>query len=127
MPREVILRLAVLVQFASGVFLVLELLAHFELYQVFMCWIALNIFNIYFETKYLKISQDIHKDFWTTSILFVKKCLSTSKFYTNNALRALLSKNWFCFMQNFHHPLGCNAIGINPSLIFFYVAYLFQI
>ena len=36
-----------------------------------------------------------------------------------------LHKNWFCFFflifwnAKFHHLLGCHAIGINSSLIFF--------
>ena len=53
-------------------------------------------------------------------------------FYT---LKALLSKNRFYFffsffsssnMQKFHHLLGCHAIGINLSLMFFFKFFAFS-
>ena len=55
----------------------------------------------------------------------MQKCSNTSISY---ALKSLLSKNWFYFffsssdMQKFDHLLGCHAIGINSSLIFFFSA-----
>ena len=53
-------------------------------------------------------------------------------FFSLYTLIALLSKNWFYFfflssdIQKFHHLLGCHAIGINSSLVFFLTALRFS-
>ena len=44
------------------------------------------------------------KIFWAISSLLVKKCLGTSKLFTVDVLKALLSKNWLYF---FSHLLAC--------------------
>ena len=58
----------------------------------------------------------------------VAKCSNTSKLYTLKALSIgsisfLLSSD----MQKFHHLLGCDAIGINSSFIFFFKFFPFLI
>ena len=80
-------------------------------------------FNIYFGTKCLK--YQIRK---TISSLHVWKCPNTLKLY---ALKPLLVKIGFVSffsssnMQKLYHLLGCHAIGMNSSLIFFLSALSF--
>ena len=61
----------------------------------------------------------------TTSSLHMSKCPNTFNLYT---LNVLMSKNWFCFFfLTFQHLLKFHVIGINSSLIFFKVYFVFQV
>ena len=80
----------VLAHFPPGVFLDLRVLAHFELYQVFVCIIVLNIILIYILGQNVSKNQIIK----TISSLHVPEGSNTLKLYT---LKALLSKNRLYF------------------------------
>ena len=81
---------------------------YFELYQVFMCWIASNIFwwifwdkksfELYqiFKHNFLCQNDEIFTNIFELYSVF-RKCFNTSKLYATDALKALLSKNRFCF------------------------------
>ena len=93
----------------------------FELYQVFMCRIVLNIFLHIFWTKLLKKLD--RKNVWTISSLHVyffwEKWQDVQKIFW--AISSLYVTSFFSSsdMKKPHHLLECHAIGINSSLIFF--------
>ena len=99
----------------------------------FLYQTVLDIFYyIFWDKMSQKIRQDKHFELYQA---FLIKCSNTSKLYTADASKALLSpnwvttdalktlhsKNWFLYsdIQKFHHRLGCYASSINFLFNFF--------
>ena len=95
-----------------------QIYKYFELYQVFMyIFFLLNCFK-YFETFWLRKSdKKIHFSLKMFQYLHIV--------YYQHTLLQPLSKNRFYFFfliswhTKLHLLLGCHAIGINSSLVFF--------
>ena len=73
----------------------------FELYQIYMCYIVLNIFIYFFKYTFSDIfSKNIRPEkFWTYQVFIHNVLFQNAPIlpYITDALKALLSKNWFYY------------------------------
>ena len=103
---------------------------NFEPYLVFRCWIVLNF------SWYVLGCLDPKKSDKKKPLNYIKslcqKCFNTYILYTIDALKALLSKDWFYFFflisdkKKLHHLLACHTISINSSFNSFLSVLHFQ-